>query len=222
MSRHTAQPEDDAITQDRNLKFWNWIANRYAARQLSDVPAYEAMLQATAAHLSSSDRVLEVGCGTGGTAICLAPGVAEWIATDFSQEMVRIARAKPAGNNVRFEVTDAADALAGGPYDAICAFNVLHLVDDMPGLLARIHANLRPGGQLISKTWCFGDVKPSLRVGFRILRAVGLSPVASLITQDRLRQVICDVGFQITEQQVFGAHPQNPFIVARRAVTAES
>lgn len=214
--------EDQVITQDRNRRFWNRIAGRYAARQLSDVPAYEAMLQATAARLSCSDRVLEIGCGTGGTAIRLAPGVAEWIATDFSQEMVRIARAKPAGDTVRFEVTDAADALAGGPYDAVCAFNVLHLVDDLPSVLRGIFDSLRPGGQLISKTWCFGDVKPWLRIGFRILRAVGLFPVASTLTQDALRQAIHDAGFQIDEQQVFGAYPQNPFIVARRPLSAEA
>jgi len=179
------------------------------------------MLQATAAHLSPSHRVLEIGCGTGGTAIRLAPHVAEWIATDFSQEMVRIARAKPAGDNVRFDVTDAADALAGGPYDAICAFNVLHLVDNLPDVLDRIHASLRPGGLLISKTWCFGEVKPSLRFGFRVLRAVGLFPVASSLTQDQLRQVIGQEGLQIVEEQVFGKYPQNPFIVAQRSGTTE-
>ncbi|TVS01012.1 MAG: class I SAM-dependent methyltransferase [Rhodobacteraceae bacterium] len=210
------------IRQDRNRRFWNRIADRYAARQLKDLPAYEAMLQNTAARLSSSDRVLEIGCGTGGTAIRLAPGVAEWIATDFSQEMVRIARAKPSGENVRFKVADAAEALTGGPYDAICAFNVLHLVDDLPAILARVHASLHPNGQLISKTWCFAEVSPWLRVGFRVLRTLGLFPVARSLTQAQLRQAMRDAGFEITEQRVFGAYPQNPYIVAQRPMKPET
>lgn len=41
-----------------------------------------------------------------------------------------IAIAKPAGDNLSFVVADAGNALDGGPFDAICAFNVLHLVDD--------------------------------------------------------------------------------------------
>ncbi|MBK5928622.1 class I SAM-dependent methyltransferase [Rhodobaculum claviforme] len=174
------------------------------------------MLAATAAHLSPSDRVLEIGCGTGGTAIRLAPGVARWIATDFSEEMIRIARAKPGSDTVTFRVACAVEALEDGPFDAICAFNVLHLVEDLPRTLALIHANLRPGGHLVAKVWCFAEVRPALRVLFRVLRLVGLFPATSTLGQAQLRAALLGAGFEITEQRVFGAHPQNPFIVARR------
>lgn len=205
------------ITQDRNRRFWDRFAQRYAARPLKDVPAYDAMLSATAAHLSPAARVLELGCGTGGTAIRLAPKVANWTATDFSAEMVRIARAKPHGNNLTFKVVDAANAFDDGPFDVVCAFNVLHLVDDLPGLLARVHANLQPGGVLISKTWCFAGVKPMLRAAFSVLRLFGLFPAATTLSVAQLQQTIRSAGFDIVEQQVFGAYPQNPYIVARRS-----
>jgi cyclopropane fatty-acyl-phospholipid synthase-like methyltransferase len=178
------------------------------------------MLSETAARLSPSDHVLEIGCGTGGTAIRLAPGVARWTATDFSTEMVRIASSKPAPENLRFMVVDAAHAFDDGPYDAICAFNVLHLVEDLPGMLACIRDNLRPGGQLISKTWCFAEVSPWLRAAFRVLRASGMFPVASSLSVRQLRQAILDAGFEIVEQRVFGAYPQNPYIVACRPVAS--
>ena len=174
------------------------------------------MLAATAARLSPSDRVLEIGCGTGGTAIRLAPGVGAWIATDFSEEMVRIARAKPGAETVTFRVADAAEAIGDGPFDAICAFNVLHLVEDLPGMLASVHDNLRPGGELIAKVWCFAEVRPLLRALFILLRLVGLSPVAHFLTQAQLREALGRAGLEIVEHRVFGAHPQNPFIVARR------
>ncbi|WFE74932.1 bifunctional 2-polyprenyl-6-hydroxyphenol methylase/3-demethylubiquinol 3-O-methyltransferase UbiG [Roseinatronobacter sp. S2] len=205
------------MTQDRNRRFWNRIAQRYAARPLKDVPAYEAMLAATAACLSPSARVLELGCGTGGTAIRLAPQVAHWTATDFSAEMVRIASAKPRGTNLTFKVVDAANAFDDGPYDVVCAFNVLHLVDDLPGLLARAHANLRPGGVLISKTWCFAGVNPLLRALFRVLQVVRLFPDAAILSEAQLQQAIRGAGFDIVDQKVFGPHPQNPYIVARRS-----
>lgn len=203
------------MTKSQN--FWNRFAARYAARPLKNVPAYEAMLADIAARLNPTDRVLEIGCGTGGTAIRLAPAVAQWTATDFSAEMIKIAQAKPAGDTVVFKVAEASNTFDGGPFDAICAFNVLHLVDDLPGVLAQIHANLKPGGQLISKTWCFADMKLSLRLLFRLLRAFGLFPASTSLHAGQLRKALLAAGFEITDERLFGHYPQNPYIVARKA-----
>lgn len=57
------------MTVSRQQKFWNRIAGRYAARPLKDVALYDAMLSDVASRLKCSDRVLELGGGTGGTAI---------------------------------------------------------------------------------------------------------------------------------------------------------
>ena len=118
------------------------MAARYAARPFKNVPAYEGMLTDVASRLKGTDTVLEIGCGTGGTAIRLGLGVSQWTATDFSAEMVKIAKAKPSEGNVRFVVSDASNAFDGGPFDTICAFNVLHLADVLPKILIRIHAHL--------------------------------------------------------------------------------
>ena len=197
-------------------RFWDRIADRYAARPIKDQAAYDAMLADAASRLRPTDRVLEIGCGTGSTAIRLAPGVREWVGTDFSGQMLRIARAKPAPANLRFVQADAAHAFDGGPWDAICAFQVLHLVDDLPGTLAQVHANLKPGGLLISKTWCFADMGLKLRSLFAVLRAVGMFPPAKALTGPALRQAIQDAGFQFAQDRVFGTNPHGPYIVARK------
>jgi cyclopropane fatty-acyl-phospholipid synthase-like methyltransferase len=204
----------------RHVRFWDRIADRYAARPVKDPAAYEAMLADAAGRLSPTDRVLEIGCGTGSTAIRLAPHAAEWTATDFSPEMLRIARAKSAPANLRFVLADAGSAFDGGPFDAICAFQVLHLVGDLPGTLARIHANLKPGGLLISKTWCFAEMGLKLRSLFLALRLIGLFPAARALTKIALRQAIRDAGFEIVDERVFGTNPNGPYIVARRPARA--
>ncbi len=204
------------MTNSKQQKFWNRIAGRYAARPIKDVAAYEAMLVDVASRLKPSDRVLELGCGTGGTAIRLSDGVAHWTATDFSSEMIEIARAKPAGENVSFIVADARHAFDDGPFDAICAFNVLHLVEDQPTTLDQIFANLKPGGLLITKTWCFADMPLKLRALFSLLRVVGMFPAATSLTVPQLRQAILEAGFEIAEERIFGKHWQNPYIVARK------
>jgi cyclopropane fatty-acyl-phospholipid synthase-like methyltransferase len=207
-------------TAGSGARFWNRFADRYAARPIKDVAAYEALLSDVAARLRKTGRVLEIGCGTGGTAIRLAPHVSQFSATDFSTEMVRIAKAKPAPDNLHFKTSNAETALDGGPFDAICAFNVLHLVDDLPGLLFRIHAQLQPGGLLISKTWCFADLGLKLRLLFVGLRAFGLFPPATSLSVAQLRQAILDAGFEIVDQRIFGSLPQNPYIVARKPADA--
>ncbi|KIZ39241.1 MULTISPECIES: class I SAM-dependent methyltransferase [Rhodopseudomonas] len=204
------------MVQARHVRFWDRIAERYAARPIKDEAAYEAMLADAAGRLRASDRVLELGCGTGGTAIRLAPCVAEWIATDFSAEMLRIARAKPAPDNLSFVLADAKTAFDGGPFDAIAAFQLLHLVDDLPATLARIHANLRPGGVLITKTWCFAEMRLALRALFAVLRGLGLFPPVNALTRPALRQAMIDAGFVIEDERVFGSNPHGPYIVARK------
>lgn len=194
--------------------FWNRFADRYAARPIKDVVAYEAMLADVAACLRPEDRVLEIGCGTGHTAIRLAPSVTQYIATDFSAEMIRIAKGKAAPPSLRFQLSDAAELPAGGPFDTICAFNVLHLVDDLPVLLNDLRTGLVPRGQLIARTWCFGDLPLRLRLLFRALRLVGLFPPALFLTQTQLHKLIEDAGFTVTVTRVFGARSENPFIVA--------
>ena len=194
--------------------FWNRFADRYAARPIKDVAAYEAMLADVAARLRPGDRVLEIGCGTGGTAIRLAAGVSSYVATDFSAEMIRIARAKPAPPSLRFQLAEAGELPEGGPFDAICAFNVLHLVDDLPSLLRQLRAGLAPGGRLICKVWCFGDLPVRFRLLFRTLRLMGLFPPARFLSGAQLGKAIEDAGFTITVTRVFGTRAQNPYIVA--------
>lgn len=197
-------------------KFWDRFADRYAARPIKDVAAYEALLADAASRLEPRDRVLEIGCGTGGTAIRLAAGVAEYIASDFSAEMIRIARSKPAPDTLRFVVAEAERAFEGGPFDAICAFNVLHLTNDMPKVLDGIFKNLRPGGLLISKTWCFAGMSAKLRLLFKALRLVRMFPPSTALSVDELHAAITQVGFEITDERIFGAYNQNPYIVARK------
>lgn len=204
------------MTQNRSMRFWDRIAKRYAARQIKDVAAYEALLADVAARLNPGDRVLEIGCGTGGMAIGLASSVASYTATDFSAEMIRIARAKPAPDTLHFETADAQRALDEAPFDAVCAFNVLHLVDDLPGLLRQIHSALKPGGLLISKTWCFADLGWEFRLLFAVLRPIGMFPAAARLTSTSLARAITEAGFVIVDQRMFGAYPQNPYSVSQK------
>jgi 2-polyprenyl-3-methyl-5-hydroxy-6-metoxy-1,4-benzoquinol methylase len=205
------------MTDRSGIQFWDRVAEKYAARRIKDVASYEAMLTDVTSRLAATDRVLEIGCGTGGTAIRLAPGVLQWTATDLSPEMVRIARAKPAPDNVTFAIAGADLTSAGASYDAVCAFLILHLVKDIRTTLATIHKHLKPGGLLLSKTFCFGDMNIVMRRALiPALQALGMVPTVTVFTGQYLRQAIVEAGFEVDTERSFGRNRHARYIVARR------
>jgi SAM-dependent methyltransferase len=78
-SSTTRPPADTSLSTEagalaaRKARFWDRIARRYAADPIADMPGYEATLQRVQGLLSTEQEVLEIGCGTGTTALLLAP-----------------------------------------------------------------------------------------------------------------------------------------------------
>lgn len=60
---------------DRSEKFWDKIATRYSKKPVADEAAYQKKLQITQEYFRPDMEVLEIGCGTGSTAITHAPHV---------------------------------------------------------------------------------------------------------------------------------------------------
>ncbi len=209
-----------AMTHPQPQAFWDKIAPKYAARPVSDMRAYEAKLAHLASLFRPNDHVLEIGCGTGTTALKLADRVASYTATDVSGAMLDIARSKtPADGEpaVTFQRADAAEAVEGQPFDVICAFSLLHLVDDLPKTLSRVHAQLKPGGMFLSKTVCLKNSWIPFRPLIAVLRLLGMAPkVRFLNTKDCVRHLE-DAGFQVEDVRYFTNNTMSPFILARRA-----
>ena len=106
----------------------------------------EKTLERTLAHLPAEAEVLELGCGTGSTALRLAPHVARYVGTDDADAMIAIAQEKLAAEPVAglsFAAARPGDgSLPPGPFDAVTAFNLLHLLPDLPAALAEMRGLL--------------------------------------------------------------------------------
>lgn len=101
--------------------------------------------------LTGSDRVLDVGAGTGQLSLHLADAIGGATVSDVSAGMVDMARRniEKAGLTDRFEACQldlTQEEAPGTPYDGAWSMLALHHIQDLPGLLSRIHAALRPGG----------------------------------------------------------------------------
>ena len=209
----------------RKARFWDRIAVKYAADPIADMAGYEATLRRVQGLLSADQAVLEIGCGTGSTALRLAPNTGRLLATDVSAGMIAIARQKLAAEPVRqlsFAVADADTPVAGpGEYDVVLAFNVLHLVTDLDRALQGAVQALRPGGLLISKTACISEMNPLIPcLALPLLRAIGKAPRVLCFDADMLQWAIARQGMDIVSVERHGTRGRDfrVFIVARKPV----
>lgn len=202
-----------------NATFWDKTAPKYAAKKIANPAAYEATLSETRNWLTSTDHILELGCGTGGTAITLASSVERVTATDISGKMIELAKQKLATTscqNVTFIKAGAGSVVLGEDFDAIVAFSLLHLIDDLQDKLEAIHGQLKPGGVFISKTPCLGDRSALLKPMVKALSKLGLAPSVQFLERDNLTHALQRAGFRIERDMTFDTAWANPFIVARK------
>jgi ubiquinone/menaquinone biosynthesis C-methylase UbiE len=189
---------------------------------IKDLAGYERTIARTRQLLGASTTVLEIGCGTGTTALKLAPSVSRIDATDVSAEMIAIAREKAAAGaseNVTFNVVPASGDLgAEVRYDAVLAFNVLHLIRDRAAALADARRVLKSGGLLIAKTPCLSEMNPLIRIAVPIARWLGKAPSVSFFTATELEAEIAQAGFSIVERARHGSGRKDPriFLIARK------
>lgn len=203
---------------DPAAKFWNRIAGRYARNPVKDQAAYEHKLDRTASYLRADMTVLEIGCGTGSTAMTHASRVAHIDALDFSDRMIAIAREKAGAiTNVDFHVAAVEDwPIPETPYDVVMAHSVLHLVSDLDSTLARLRALLKPGGVLVSSTVCLGDMGGVLSRIVPLVGRTGLLPRVSAFTSKELAARISAAGFEVVEDWRPG--PDRAIFIVARAV----
>ena len=101
---------DKMTTMTQTAPFWDRLAERYAAQPVKDQDSYEKTLNRVRAHLTPKDQVLELGCGTGSTALTLSDAAGHIHATDISSGMIEIANRKAVAagvTNVSFGQADA-------------------------------------------------------------------------------------------------------------------
>jgi SAM-dependent methyltransferase len=133
-----------------------WAAN--ADRLDLLVAGYDADLF-DAAGLARTDRVLDIGCGTG--SVTLQAALRAWhgsaLGVDLSAAMLATARARAAAKgvpNVRFEQCDAQlHAFGDGQFDAVLSRTGTMFFADPVAAFANLGRALRPGGRLTMLTW---------------------------------------------------------------------
>jgi ubiquinone/menaquinone biosynthesis C-methylase UbiE len=213
MSQYSAPVNDEA-------GFWDKRAEKYAQRPVADQETYNKKLEITRTYFQNDSEVLEIGCGTGSTALAHAPYVKRILATDISPAMINIARDKADAaqvDNVSFEV----QAVAGHDikpsfYDVIMAHNLLHLLEEPQAIIAAAYRGLKQGGAFVTSTACIGDMSWYFRIIPPVGHFLGLIPFVNVFTQAQLKQDFVDAGFVI-DQEWLPKKNAAAFIIAKKS-----
>ncbi|NIB41750.1 class I SAM-dependent methyltransferase [Pseudomaricurvus alkylphenolicus] len=203
-----------------SVRFWNRIAERYAKQPIADEDAYQHKLDKVRDCLNADHKVLEFGCGTGSTALLLAPGAGDYKAIDVSPKMIEIAQRKLASNpidNLSFEISALEDFQAEKQsFDMILGMSILHLLEDPQAAISRVFELLKPGGIFVSSTACLGDNMGWFRYVGPVGSFLGLIPEVRVFSRADLQNSLKGAGFDIEYQFVPEGKSIACFLVARR------
>jgi trans-aconitate 2-methyltransferase len=134
----------------------DWDAGTY--HRVSDIHTQWADQVLSRLDLSGSETVLDAGCGSGRVTAMLLERCAHVVALDAAPSMVEHARAT-LGDRATVLQQNLLDLELPEPVDAAFSNAVFHWVPDHPRLFARLHAALKPGGQLEAQYGGYGNVQ---------------------------------------------------------------
>ncbi|WP_395376592.1 class I SAM-dependent methyltransferase [Marinicella sp. W31] len=202
-----------------SARFWNKVALRYAKQPIKDQAVYNKKLAMTQAYFKPEMQLLELGCGTGSTAILHAPHVNHIHAVDISSDMLDIAQHKVTEQgiqNISFECTAVAKVkLQSETYDGVLALSLLHLLEDKEATICKVYETLKPGGVFITSTVCLGDNMKFIKFIAPIGRFFGFFPLLKVFKASQLEKALIDAGFAIEKNWQPGKN-KAVFIIARK------
>jgi tRNA (cmo5U34)-methyltransferase len=141
--------------QPQSRDSFDRLASEYDALKLRVIPGYRrvqdlALRYASARH---SQRVLELGCGTGewAAAFFRQHPETDYVAVEFSPNMRDLAATRLAAHRTRLRLLDQdlSAALPKGPFDLVVSFFAIHHVENKQRLINDVFASLASGGVFI-------------------------------------------------------------------------
>ena len=136
--------------------FWDrvaWVYDLFANH--INRRANEALCAAVAEELRPEDEVLECACGTGLLSGVISERCRSLVATDLSENMLKVARRKFGGRpNLTFRQGDILRIdFPDESFDAVVAANVIHLLKEPCRALAELDRVCRKGGRILLPTY---------------------------------------------------------------------
>ena len=173
---------DDPLPHADALKYEDW-AGEMGARWLANLKGFEGTIAPVGnallarAAFAPGERVLDIGCGGGGTSLAIAQAVlpgGEVVGIDISPDLIAATTRRLAATgiaNARFVCADAASVtLSDGPYDRLFSrFGSMFFADPVPAF-ANLRRLLKPGGRIDLAVWGPPQQNPWMLEGVAVAR----------------------------------------------------
>ncbi len=205
---------------NKSEKFWDGRADSYDKQRQEPRTTPIKALETSKPYLKKSDVILDYGCATGTRTNILAADVKEIWGIDISSKMIEEAKRRVSESDVEnvhyIHATIFDEKLEKESFDAIVAYSILHLVDDLEKVIHRIYELLKPGGFFISETVALGEKKSLLSGIMRLLTKTRFFPSVNFLSSSQLDSMITKIEFQIVKTENMETKPLVYFVVAKK------
>ncbi len=185
-------------------RIWDWYAPVYEFFMPMDEKVFPGMYARVPEVIRGKD-VLEIATGPGTLAKRIAPAAGKFIATDYSEGMIKTARKGKYAPNLTFEIADATDLPYGeGEFDVVVIANALHIMPDPVKALREIDRVLRPAGILIAPNFIQTGQAGKTRIWTRLLKLFGIR-FERQWTPDTYPAFLAENGWKVVYSEVMPA-----------------
>jgi ubiquinone/menaquinone biosynthesis C-methylase UbiE len=212
--------------------FYDDLAPNYDHEQfqtavsMSKRKEYELFTSRLPKLFTGTDRVLEIGAGTGIFTIPIARNCREITAVDISRNMLEALERKAAAEgitNIRTILCDIEKSDIEGTFSVICAFAALEYMSDLSALLQKLANHLKPGGVIYFITARRSFLRFFIQLGNAVRQRIWLKAYGHRQIMKMLRAAGCN-RIEISHHlfKVFNCGGMLLEVVAHRAISEAS
>lgn len=211
-------PRED-MTLSTKEAYWRRHARRYDRVTLILNRRLPRLARRIAEDLNGRGPVLELAAGTGLLTTALVKTVHGLVATDRSEAMLEVLRARFGASTVEVRPEDALSVGSqDGSFEAVVAANLLHLLPEPSVMLREAARVLRTGGLLAVPTFAHGETLLSRFVS-RLLTLSGLS-VTCRFAGTALAELVRSAGFNVLVDDLVPGILPIRYVLARKEGTS--
>lgn len=164
------------------MDFWNTFARFYDVTEALNGAVYREMVSLTAQLVPHGADVLDCAAGTGELTLAAARKARSVVCTDYSGEMLKVARKKAKKRrfaNIKFERANIFHLdYSDETFDIVIAGNVLHLLDNPENAVRELCRVTKKDGKILLPTFMTRDKSAISKTLLKAYRRLGFEPSA--------------------------------------------
>ncbi len=201
---------------DNNKRFWQRAAKFYSIFLKNNKgyqTSFEKFIEILSPHLHKDMKALEIGCGIGQLSFLVADKVGSLIATDFSEEMIKICNKKNDADIV-FKVEDGSDlSFRDKSFDIVFIANVLHIVPNPQDIINEIKRVLKDGGIIFAPVFIeTAETSKKFNLVIWIMERAGFKTYYNTSEKEYI-YFLEKAGLEIIFKGIVKSQPEDEFVV---------